>query len=108
MYSKKGKKFKLFKILKKKNNLLNYGKFRYAYTGKPVVIIDGMKNWTAQNVFDFEFFKKIYTERMGEWSQHNCQFFPYKTEFKHLGQVFNMSKERAYLLKGTEPWYVGW
>ncbi|KAK6634576.1 hypothetical protein RUM43_011977 [Polyplax serrata] len=81
---------------------------RYAYTGRPVVVVDGMTNWTAQHVFNFEFFKKIYTERMEEWQQRGCQFFPYKTEFKHLSEVFNMSRERAFLSAGTDPWYVGW
>ena len=30
---------------------------RYAYTGRPVVIKDGMRNWTAPEVFSFDFFK---------------------------------------------------
>ncbi|CAK9814733.1 hypothetical protein ANTPLA_LOCUS8320 [Anthophora plagiata] len=38
----------------------------------------------------------------------NCQFFPYKTEFKSLQDVFDMNADRSSLEKGTKPWYVGW
>ncbi len=30
---------------------------KYAYSGVPVVITDGMKNWTAPEYFNFTFFK---------------------------------------------------
>ncbi|XP_043466764.1 uncharacterized protein LOC122501402 [Leptopilina heterotoma] len=76
---------------------------RFAYTGRPVVIIDGAANWTAMNVFSFEFFKNLYQEQ-----RVSCQFFPYQTEFHNLRDVFNMSAERALLKSGTQPWYVGW
>ncbi|KAL0268798.1 UNVERIFIED_CONTAM: hypothetical protein PYX00_010613 [Menopon gallinae] len=81
---------------------------RYAYSGRPVVITDGMVNWTAREVFSFDFFKGIYETRMEQWSTYGCQFFPYNTEFNHLREVFNMSRERATMVDGTEPWYVGW
>ncbi|XP_029035492.1 uncharacterized protein LOC114872452 [Osmia bicornis bicornis] len=76
---------------------------RYAYTGRPVVITDATTNWTAPKVFSFSFFKSLY-----EGQDANCQFFPYKTEFKNLQEVFNMSTSRSLLEKGTKPWYVGW
>ncbi|KAL6260275.1 hypothetical protein P5V15_007807 [Pogonomyrmex californicus] len=76
---------------------------RYAYSGKPVVISDAMVNWTAPKVFSFSFFKTLYH---GE--EANCQFFPYKTEFRSLQDVFDMSASRATMEKGTKPWYVGW
>ncbi|KYM77411.1 JmjC domain-containing protein 4 [Atta colombica] len=76
---------------------------RYAYSGKPVVISDAMTNWTAPTVFSFSFFKTLYH---GE--EANCQFFPYKTEFQSLQDVFDMSADRAMMEKGTTPWYVGW
>ncbi|KAG5321192.1 JMJD4 protein, partial [Acromyrmex heyeri] len=76
---------------------------RYAYSGKPVVISDAMANWTAPTVFSFSFFKTLYH---GE--EANCQFFPYKTEFRSLQDVFDMSADRAMMEKGTTPWYVGW
>ncbi|KZC14247.1 PREDICTED: uncharacterized protein LOC107192338 [Dufourea novaeangliae] len=76
---------------------------RYAYSGRPVVITDAMTNWTAPTVFSFSFFKSLYDGEGG-----NCQFFPYKTGFKSLQDVFDMSASRSLLEKGTEPWYVGW
>ena len=67
-----------------------------------------MENWTAQHVFSFGFFKEIYSQ--GNWkSQLNCQFFPYKTHFTHLNEVFDaIGNESDFLNDGTEPWYVGW
>lgn len=82
----------------------------YAYSGVPVVIGDGTANWTAPKVFSFEFFKDLY--KNGSVALHrqlqNCQFFPYQTEFEHLGEVLHMSKERALMMDGSKPWYVGW
>lgn len=31
--------------------------FRYAYTGRPVIVTDAMTNWSAPSSFSFEFFK---------------------------------------------------
>lgn len=62
-----------------------------------------MTNWTATTVFSFTFFKSLY-----DGEDANCQFFPYKTEFKSLQDVFDMSASRSLLEKGTKPWYVGW
>jgi histone arginine demethylase JMJD6 len=62
-----------------------------------------MTNWTAPKVFSFSFFKTLY-----DGEQANCQFFPYKTEFRNLQDVFHMSADRAMMEKGTTPWYVGW
>ncbi|KAI4483605.1 PREDICTED: uncharacterized protein LOC106790905 [Polistes canadensis] len=76
---------------------------RYAYSGRPVVIMDAMTNWTAPKIFSYSFFKSLY-----EGEQAGCQFFPYKTEFRSLQDVFNMSTSRSLLQAGTKPWYVGW
>lgn len=82
----------------------------YAYTGRPVVIVDGTKNWTATKEFSFEFFRNIYGDDSPvlDNTESNCQFFPYKTSFKNLGEVFNMTEERAHMKDGSEPWYIGW
>ena len=84
--------------------------YRYAYSGVPVVITDGMLNWTATHVFSFDFFKHIYSSDSPALDSfhNNCQFFPYKTEFKNLRQVLNMSSKRANLESGSAPWYIGW
>ena len=82
----------------------------YAYTGLPVVITDGAKNWTATETFSFEFFKSIYGKDSPvlTHSESSCQFFPYKTNFGSIAEVFNMSQDRAQFKEGTQPWYVGW
>ncbi|XP_033754398.1 uncharacterized protein LOC117337499 [Pecten maximus] len=83
---------------------------KYAYSGRPVVVEGSTANWTAMNVFSFKFFKKIYSEDSPSLvnSDTNCQFFPYATSFENLGEVFNMSEERALMKDGFEPWYIGW
>ena len=83
---------------------------KYAYEGQPVIIADGMTNWTALKTFSFEFFKDIYKEDSPALAniESNCQFFPYKTSFQNLGEVFNMSEDRAHMKDGSEPWYIGW
>ncbi|XP_023011544.2 uncharacterized protein [Leptinotarsa decemlineata] len=81
---------------------------KYALLGKPVIVSDGMRDWSAQNEFSFEFFQRLYQNIHGKILSKSCQFFPYKTEFKNLREVFEMSKSRANLVPGEKPWYVGW
>ncbi|XP_059469456.1 bifunctional arginine demethylase and lysyl-hydroxylase JMJD6-like isoform X2 [Neocloeon triangulifer] len=72
----------------------------YASSGRPVVIEDAMRNWTAPSVISLDFLRRLYRDS----PQPNCQFFPYKTEFRSLAEFLNMSEERAT----GKPWYVGW
>ncbi len=83
---------------------------KYAYTGRPLVVEDGAHNWTATASFSFGFFKNIYSDDSPALQniEQNCQFFPYKTSFHSLGEVFNMSVDRAEMKDGSEPWYIGW
>ncbi|ELU11050.1 hypothetical protein CAPTEDRAFT_142276 [Capitella teleta] len=83
---------------------------KYAYSGRPVVITDATVGWSATKTFSFDFFKGIYGEDSPvlQPSEVQCQFFPYKTDFKNLAEVFNMSAERAQMKDGTKPWYIGW
>ena len=83
---------------------------KYAYTGRPVVVTDATKDWSAMKEFSFEFFKGIYGEDSPVFvnSEQQCQFFPYKTSFRNLAEVFNMSEERAHMKQGAKPWYIGW
>ncbi|XP_008207611.1 uncharacterized protein LOC100119666 [Nasonia vitripennis] len=76
---------------------------RYAYSGRPVVVTDAAANWTAMESFSFAFLRELYKDQ-----EANCQFFPYKTEFRSLRDVFNMSTSRALMQAGSKPWYVGW
>ena len=81
---------------------------KYAYTGRPVLIRNGSKDWTALSHFSFEFFKNIYPKDSPvlQSVDKDCQFFPYRTNFESLGEVFNMSDSMAEM-KG-DPWYIGW
>ena len=78
----------------------------YAYSGRPLVVKDATENWTAVEVFSFKYFQEIYGDKALNVTEDECQFFPYKTEFHTLREVFNMSKERSQFK--AEPWYVGW
>ncbi|XP_023223354.1 uncharacterized protein LOC111624676 [Centruroides sculpturatus] len=82
----------------------------YAYSGTPVIVTDATENWTAMEVFSYDFFKDVYKKDSPALSNFkvDCQFFPYNTQFKNLSQVFHMPYEKAVLFEGREPWYVGW
>ena len=83
---------------------------KYAFTGRPVVVTDGMNGWTAPEKFSFTFFKTLYKPDspnvVGEGGDE-CQFFPYRTSFETLGEVFKMPKEMRDGVTG-KPWYIGW
>ncbi|ESO98350.1 hypothetical protein LOTGIDRAFT_114702 [Lottia gigantea] len=83
----------------------------YAYSGHPIVVVDATKTWTAMNVYNFKFFQDVHknvTEENEGKQRTSCQFFPYKTKFQGLEDVFNMSVEKAYMKDGSPPWYIGW
>lgn len=83
---------------------------KYAYSGLPVLIKNATQSWTAMSNFSFHFFKDLYTNTKGalESVEDECQFFPYKTEFETLAEVFNISDARANFSEGEKPWYIGW
>lgn len=83
---------------------------KYAYTTVPVLIKDATRNWTAMDKFSYDFFKELYvnTTDAFEITEEDCQFFPYKTEFRTLEDAFNMSDDRAHFKEGEETWYFGW
>jgi histone arginine demethylase JMJD6 len=104
----------------------------YAYTGVPVVITGAISNWTALKVLNFNFLKELYTKREEKFIRNEpnmntmenvfnsivtkrddvvqekdvCQFFPYKTSFRDLSEVFEMEMNEEN--EWTHPWYVGW
>nr|KAG5708974.1 hypothetical protein BaRGS_004613 [Batillaria attramentaria] len=82
----------------------------YAYSGHPVVVTDATRNWSALDTFSFEFFREIYSEDSAALknAESKCQFFPYKTEFRRLGEVFQMDSTRARMAGEAKPWYIGW
>ena len=80
----------------------------YAYTSRPVVITDGTQGWTAPYYFSFSYFKSIYGPNSPVLlsEDQKCQFFPYKTNFASLQEVFNMSEKDANM--EGKHWYIGW
>ena len=83
----------------------------YAYTGQPILVRGATDHWSALKTFNFDFFRKIYssTPFAYESVEEECQFFPFKTDFNRLSEVFQMPKERVWM-SGPEskPWYIGW
>jgi hypothetical protein len=81
---------------------------KYAYTGRPVLIRNGSNSWSALSHFSFNFFKNIYPKNSPvlQSVDRDCQFFPYRTDFESLGEVFNMSESMAKM--EGDPWYIGW
>ena len=81
---------------------------KYAYSGTPVLIKGGASHWTALETFSYKYFKKLYTKMhaIATFEKNQCQFFNYKTNFRTLRDVFEMSKKRAALKK--DQWYIGW
>lgn len=81
---------------------------KYAYTGRPLVVIDAAKNWSAIERFNFTFFKNLFEKNKDAYrvNEDECQFFPYRTEFVSLQHALNMSKERSEWKE--KPWYFGW
>ncbi|XP_041453612.1 uncharacterized protein LOC121406810 [Lytechinus variegatus] len=87
-------------------------KAKYAYSSRPLLVTDGMDGWTALDTFSFQFFQEVYAvgSKALKSAEDDCQFFPYKTDFEKLGDVFNMTVDQAYLRDGSnsKPWYIGW
>lgn len=81
---------------------------KFAYSGEVVIVTDAMQNWTAQDKFDFWYFKNLYENHDPKRKTLDCQFFRYKTNFKNLFEALRMPIERVKYQKGTEPWYFGW
>lgn len=81
---------------------------KFAYNGNVVVVTDATMNWTATEVFNFWYFKSLYEKEDPKQKTRDCQFFRYKTDFKHLFDAFKMDKNRVDYKAGTEPWYFGW
>lgn len=83
---------------------------RFAYSAVPVVVTDATAQWMAAKTFSFDFFRAIYAEESPALAGHeeDCQFFPYRSKFRSLADVFRMPVAQAEQRPGTTPWYVGW
>lgn len=69
---------------------------KYAYSGHPVIVTDGTKDWSKLETFTFEFFKEKF-----QYQKDDCQFFPYLTNFKSLSEALEVDPE-------SKSWYIGW
>lgn len=78
--------------------------FSYAYTGRPVVVVNATSTFNQQVRFGFELFKNLSNNKL----LTPCQFFPYKTEFNTLEEALAMDERRAVMASGYAPWYIGW
>ncbi|XP_066993606.2 uncharacterized protein [Anabrus simplex] len=77
---------------------------RYTYTGRPVVVTDAMRNWTAQQVFNFRFLKRLYQQLPPQNQEaQDCQLVVTNSDFSSLGEVFNSSQAQK-----LQPWHIGW
>lgn len=83
---------------------------KYAYSGVPVLVKGATTTWSAMSVFSYQYFKELYQSRENALDDvdEDCQFFPYKTEFTTLKEVFDMDEDRANLKPGQPNWYIGW
>ena len=81
---------------------------RYGYSGHPVIITDATEGWLAKDVFGVEFFRDVYQGESLEKTETNCEFNNYNGNFTSLGDMLNMSDERAGSVDGDNTWYVGW
>ncbi|RWS14488.1 hypothetical protein B4U79_14421 [Dinothrombium tinctorium] len=85
---------------------------QYAYSGKPILVKGATSNWTALHTFSFKFFKQIYDDAKDGYKaiEEECQFFPFRTHFIRLRELFAMPEEKVNLTNGksAKPWYIGW
>uniref|UniRef100_A0A915HUX7 Uncharacterized protein n=1 Tax=Romanomermis culicivorax TaxID=13658 RepID=A0A915HUX7_ROMCU len=80
----------------------------YLSQGRPVVIEDALKNWTALRSFNFEFFVDLYLEgedKLYVDDGRNCQFFRYRTNFSSLRDALKTLKQNTRL---RNDFYIGW
>lgn len=92
-------------------NVTRAGFDRYAYAGRPVLVKKAVNDWPALRTFSFHFFKDLYNITKGAYDsvREECQFFPFKTDFVSLEEVFDMPKSRADRMTNDQvTWYVGW
>uniref|UniRef100_A0A1I8GHS9 Cupin_8 domain-containing protein n=1 Tax=Macrostomum lignano TaxID=282301 RepID=A0A1I8GHS9_9PLAT len=78
---------------------------KYAYTARPVLIKNVVKDWRALQNFSLDFFKNLYDSKPDSYKVQDDagQFFAYKTEFGTLREALHMSEERR-----QKDWYFGW
>eukprot|EP00099_Drosophila_melanogaster_P002095 NP_001097824.1 uncharacterized protein Dmel_CG14331 [Drosophila melanogaster] len=81
---------------------------KFAYSAAPVIISDATKNWTAVSLFNYWYFRDVYTKAKQKQHIRECQFLPYKTGFLDIYDALDMPEDRVELKPGEQPWYFGW
>ena len=73
-----------------------------------MVIEGAADDWSAMNVFSYDYFKDLYLRTPGSLDDDNIkgQFFSYSSNIMDLKELFNLPVERAEMK--IERWYIGW
>ena len=81
---------------------------KYAYSSRPIVVAGAALEWSAIEVFSYEYFKELYHRfpEAIESDTNTGQFFFYSSNIRDLQELFELSSERASM--ATEKWYIGW
>lgn len=80
----------------------------YAYTSRPILVEGAVLNWSAVEVFSYDFFKELYMSRPESLEEDNSrgQFFAYSSNIGSLQDLFSLPSEVASMQ--SEKWYIGW
>ena len=74
----------------------------------PVVVTDATGNWSARELFSYEYFRGLYMDNPEslESDLDQGQFFQYSSDLHHLDDVFHLPEDRVQL--EGKKWYIGW
>ena len=97
-----------FRVDKVSNISQNQYQDTYAYTGRPLVIQNTIKHRKAFTNFNVTFFQQLLTRFQNDENQFDCQFFPYKTNFKTVFEAFHASFNVPNFQEKSQFWYIGW
>ena len=80
----------------------------YAYAGRPILVEGAVSNWSALQVFSYDYFKSIYRSRPSSLEEDdlNGQFFSYSSNIHGLKDFFSLPQDMVSMK--TEKWYIGW
>lgn len=74
----------------------------------PIVVTDATENWSARELFTYEFFRGLYMDNPESLDSDNDQgqFFQYSSDLHQLADVFDLPADRVEL--EGKKWYIGW
>uniref|UniRef100_B3P3D7 GG16773 n=1 Tax=Drosophila erecta TaxID=7220 RepID=B3P3D7_DROER len=59
-------------------------------------------------LFNYWYFRDVYTKAKQKQHIRECQFLPYTTGFFDIYDALDMPEDRVELKPGEQPWYFGW